>query len=114
LPLVSEKLVSDLPFIVDLPNKIRTICNEWQTTKGETTMAKCRVVCPTCGSRVPVDVEKQEILIKKLVELLKELAYAPPVFDDERIRWVNIQVPKALLQEAWDLLKLLDNGSDDD
>lgn len=82
--------------------------------------------CPVCGSRLrvcetdegtqsfePVDAEKQETLIRSLVELLKELAYAPPVFDDERIRWVNIQVPKRLLREVWDLLEALDKGGDD-
>jgi len=37
---------------------------------------------------------------QQLEELLAEFVNAPPVLDDHRLRCVEIQVPRTLLQEA--------------
>jgi len=42
---------------------------------------------------------------QQLEELLVEFVNAPPVLDDDRLRYVEIQVPRTLLQEARALLE---------
>ena len=42
--------------------------------------------------------------IQQLEELLGEFANAPLVLDDDRLKYVEIQVPRTLLQEARALL----------
>ena len=58
--------------------------------------------------------EKADLIAKnkRLRELLQEIAYASPVFDDERVGYLEIQVPRVTILKARRLLEREEAGSE--
>ena len=53
---------------------------------------------------VPDDMTILTTKLTKLTELLTEYVNCPPEFEDERMKYVTVQVDKGLLKEAKSLL----------